>query len=181
METKEYQRTDEQGFSAPPLDLWPNVDHPATGKGFVSSSVSEGIGLAAITLAAESKTWTYRSPWEIKFDDGRTAITIFDLKFTIIRATIPTGGYRCQMTLNSTWSTGSFGSRGGVLSSRVPLLVELKNSAGGLLLPWNLGPVIAGCRWNKNPVSFQSDFNPDIYDIIATQTVTVKGFTFYNC
>jgi hypothetical protein len=131
--------------------------------------------------ASESKTWSFLpEPWVIKSTNGQTLLTISHQFFTIVRASLSTGGYRCYMTLSFDWTTG-WGRTHYSDNPGIHLMFDVKNAQGGLLLSWDLGITHNECGWVNRPISFSRDFNPDIYDIIGDGKITMFGARFFQC
>jgi len=154
---------------------------PIQSEGKLFTSGAEGLNIPESYVLAESKTWSYANPYEKKATDGTPIFTIYDLKFTIVRAVIPTGGYKCYMTLSGYWTTFGWGTNRNIPASFLDILVDVKNSAGGVILAWPIDDIAIGCRWNRQSMTFSNDFDPDIYDIIAYASVIFKNTTFRPC
>jgi hypothetical protein len=152
-----------------------------TGKSKKEKKSTSGKAILKKTKGSESKTWRFTpEPWVIKANNGQTMLTMSNETFTIVRASLATGGYRCYMTLNSYWTT-CWGRTHYSDNPGVTRTVDILNAQGGLLLNWNLGATQTECGWNNNGISNSQDFSPDIYDIIASANVTIRGASFYQC
>jgi len=128
---------------------------------------------------AESKTWTL-NPLIINGANGQTLLTIANIRFTIVKAPNTGGGYRCYMTLDSEWTTG-WGRTHYSDNTALNIFMLIQNSSSGLLLRWDIGRIHNECGWVNKTMSFRFDFDPDIYDIIQKQLLTVEGANFYQC
>lgn len=132
-------------------------------------------------LEAESKTWGFQEdPNDFKGANGTLFFRLEEIRFTIVRAKLENGGLRCYMTL--AWLTSTFGWTTQYGNNPAPVFsINVKNSAGGVLIPWTVGPVVFNCGMNKVPMAFTKDFDPQVYEIIAGGGLFNTSASVYKC
>ena len=169
MSTIKYPENDiyiREGSVAAAELTWADAESHREAAGPIDHVTANAYGLEAGKWA-ESKTWTFNpDPWVIKTGAGQALVTLTGIRFTIVRATLTTGGYRCYMVLR--WDATSNGWRTWYNDNPgMPMMIDIKNASDGVILPWDLSRIHFKCDYQSWPMTFQRDFDPDIYPIIA--------------
>lgn len=119
-------------------------------------------------LLNASESWTYKIG-DIVSEIFRTSA----MQVTKVRASLTGGGYKCYWTLSFFYNGTSYKIPFGIMCS-----LDLLNAQKGILATF---PIDARLACENKPFYFQSNFDPDIYDIIKCVRFTIPATVWQGC
>ena len=109
---------------------------------------------------------------------GHVVLIIIDIRIAWIRTENLNGTKSCFSTLSMNMTTDRMFVDAGAF-----LHVNTRGVDSGLISDWNIGSIATSCGLRHSIQNFRVDFNPDYFDLIATENteIIIDASTWRYC